>query len=59
MDYGMVNNFFLIGGKLKCFGFFNEGLNLSILDKGDLIYKVDFCDIYVMILDKWLEGNFK
>ena len=58
-DHGTANNLFLIGGKLKRPGFFNEGPNLSTLDKGDLIYKVDFRDIYATILDKWLEGNSK
>lgn len=56
-DHGTANNLFLIGGKLKRPGFFNEGPDLSTLDKGDLIYKVDFRDVYATILDKWLEGN--
>lgn len=56
-DHGTANNLFLIGGKLKQPGFYNEGPDLSALDKGDLIYKVDFRDVYATILDKWLESN--
>ena len=56
-DHGTANNLFLIGGKLQRPGFYNEGPDLSSLDKGDLIYKVDFRDVYATILDKWLKGN--
>lgn len=56
-DHGTANNLFLIGGKLKQPGFYNEGPDLSALDKGDLIYRVDFRDVYATILDKWLESN--
>ncbi len=56
-DHGTANNLFLIGGKLRRPGFYNEGPNLGTLDKGDLIYKVDFRDVYATILDNWLEGN--
>ncbi len=56
-DHGTANNLFLIGGKLKRPGFYNEGPDLSKLDKGDLIYKVDFRDVYATILDNWLEGS--
>lgn len=56
-DHGTANNLFLIGGQLKRPGFYNEGPNLSRLDKGDLIYQVDFRDVYATILDKWLKGS--
>lgn len=56
-DHGTANNLFLMGGKLKHPGFYNEGPDLSSLDNGDLIYKVDFRDIYATILNKWLEGS--
>ena len=58
-DHGTANNLFLIGGKLKRPGFYNEGPDLTSLDKGDLIYKVDFRDVYATILDRWLEGSSK
>lgn len=56
-DHGTANNLFLMGGKLKKPGFYNEGPDLSTLDKGDLVYKVDFRDVYATILDNWLEGS--
>jgi len=56
-DHGTANNLFLIGGKLQRPGFYNEGPDLGSLDKGDLIYKVDFRDVYATILDKWLKGS--
>lgn len=56
-DHGTANNLFLMGGKLKRPGFYNDGPDLGTLDKGDLIYKVDFRDVYATILDKWLGSN--
>ncbi len=54
-DHGTASNVFAMGGSLKKAGFFNEGPDLSNLDKnGDLIYKVDFRRIYATVLDKWL-----
>ncbi len=53
-DHGTANNLFLIGGDIKRPGFYNEGPDLQNLDKGDLIYKVDFRNVYATILDKWL-----
>lgn len=54
-DHGTANNLILLGGQLKKPGFFNGGPDLSKLDEGDLIYQVDFRNIYATILDKWLE----
>ena len=53
-DHGTANNVYLIGGKLKKAGIFNEAPNLSTLDKGDLIYSLDFRRIYATLLEKWL-----
>ena len=53
-DHGTANNVYFIGGKLQKPGFFNEAPNLSTLDNGDLIYSVDFREIYASVLDKWL-----
>ena len=36
-DHGTANNIFMIGGKLKTPGFFNQGPNLLNLDNDDLI----------------------
>lgn len=58
-DHGTANNVFLMGGDLKKPGFFNEGPDLTQLDQGDLVYKVDFRNIYATILDKWLQTDSK
>ncbi|MEO5977841.1 MAG: DUF1501 domain-containing protein [Chryseolinea sp.] len=54
-DHGTANNVFLISGDLKKKGFLNETPDLSSLDEGDLIHRVDFRSVYATILDKWLE----
>ncbi len=56
-DHGTANNVFLIGGKLNKPGVYNAAPNLSQLDKGDLIYEIDFRRIYATILKKWLYAN--
>lgn len=56
-DHGTANNVFLMGGSLKKTGFYNEAPNLSRLDNNDLIYQVDFRNIYATILDRWLEAD--
>jgi uncharacterized protein (DUF1501 family) len=56
-DHGTANNVVLIGGKLRQPGFFNDSPNLSRLDQGDLIYKVDFREIYSEILTEWLRSD--
>ncbi len=54
-DHGTANNLFLMGGQLRQPGFFNGAPNLSKLDKGDLIYEIDFRQIYATILEDWLD----
>lgn len=56
-DHGTANNLYLIGGSLKNPGFFNNGPDLSKLEKGDLIYKVDFRNVYATILKDWLKAD--
>lgn len=56
-DHGTANNLFLLGGKLKKPGFYNEGPDLTNLDAGDLIHQVDFRAIYATILDDWLKTD--
>ena len=53
-DHGTANNVFIIGGKLKKTGVYNELPNLSDLDQGDLKYTVDFRSIYTTLLEKQL-----
>lgn len=56
-DHGAANNVYLMGGKLKKQGFYNEGPNLGQLEKGDLSFDVDFRQIYATILRDWLQGG--
>ncbi len=56
-DHGTANNVFLMGGQLRRSGFINEGPDLSRLDQGDLIYRVDFRRIYADLLDRVLQAD--
>ncbi len=56
-DHGTANNMFIINGNLKKPGVFNEAPDLSNLDEGDLVYKIDFKDVYGEILDNWLGAD--
>lgn len=56
-DHGTANNLFLIGGQLKQPGFYNAAPNLSQLDNGDLIYAIDFRNVYATLLDRWLDAD--
>ena len=53
-DHGTANNLFLIGDQLRKPGFYNTAPDLKNLDNGDLIYQVDFRNIYASILENWL-----
>jgi len=53
-DHGTANNLYLMGGKLNKAGIFNEAPNLGSLDNGDLIYSIDFRQVYATVLEKWL-----
>lgn len=54
-DHGTANNVFIMGGKLRKAGIYNESPNLLDLDKGDLKYKVDFRKVYATLLKKHLQ----
>lgn len=56
-DHGTASNVFLMGGNLQTKGFYNAAPDLSNLDKGDLIYQMDFRRIYATILEDWLEAS--
>ncbi len=56
-DHGTANNMFIINGKLKKPGVFNESPDLTNLDDGDLVYKIDFKDVYGEILGNWLGAD--
>jgi uncharacterized protein (DUF1501 family) len=53
-DHGTANVVLLAGGSLKKKGVINEAPDLKNLDEGDLIYKVDFRQVYATILQNWL-----
>lgn len=53
-DHGTANVVFLAGGGLRKPGVFNDGPDLSNLDKGDLIYTVDFRQVYASLLSEWM-----
>jgi len=53
-DHGTANNLFLVGGKLKRPGFYNQTPDLTKLDNGDLIYEIDFRQVYSTLLKNWL-----
>jgi uncharacterized protein (DUF1501 family) len=54
-DHGTANNVFLIGGNLKKAGFYNNGPDLLNLKNNDLVFEIDFREIYTSILNNWLE----
>ncbi|MBC8045616.1 MAG: DUF1501 domain-containing protein [Fimbriimonadaceae bacterium] len=56
-DHGTANNIYLVGGGMKRGGMMNALPDLSKLDDGDLIYSIDFRDVYATILDKWLKAD--
>ncbi|MBD2701132.1 DUF1501 domain-containing protein [Spirosoma sp. BT702] len=53
-DHGTANNVFLIGGGLPSKRVLNEAPNLTKLDEGDLVYSVDFRQVYATILRDYL-----
>lgn len=55
-DHGAANNVFILGNQLKKPGVFNNIADLNKLDEnGDIIYDIDFRDIYATILNEWLQ----
>lgn len=56
-DHGTAGNMFLVGHKLPKAGLYNKGSNLEKLDGGDLIYEVDFRNVYATVLKQWLDTS--
>ncbi len=56
-DHGAASNLYLMGGNLKRAGFYNNGPNLTDLDKGDLKYELDFRQVYANVLNNWLDAE--
>jgi len=53
-DHGTANNIYVIGGKLAKPGMYNPMADLQNLDEGDLIYNIDFRQVYATMLEKVL-----
>lgn len=56
-DHGTANNMFFIAGGLKQKGLINPMADLSELNEGDLIHKVDFKSVYATLLHNWLTAD--
>jgi uncharacterized protein (DUF1501 family) len=56
-DHGTANNMMIINGNLKKPGIYNEAPDLASLDNGDLIYKIDFRQVYSETLTNWLGAD--
>lgn len=56
-DHGTANNVFVIGSGLKKPGIFNETPDLTQLDNGDLIHRIDFRQVYATLLNKCLGAD--
>ena len=58
-DHGTANNVFLMSGNLNKAGFYNNGPNLEELVNMDLVYEIDFRQIYADLLKGWLKADAK
>lgn len=56
-DHGTANNMLFIAGGLKQQGLINPMADLSELNEGDLIHKVDFKSVYATLLHNWLTAD--
>ena len=55
-DHGTAGPMFLLGPMVKP-GLLGRQPSLEQLDKGDLIYNVDFRSVYAAVLDQWLRAD--
>ncbi len=58
-DHGTASTMFLMGGAIKKAGMYNALPSLENLDDGDLIYDIDFKEVYGTVLDNWLQSDSK
>lgn len=56
-DHGAANNVYLIGDRLARPGVYNGPTELHQLDDGDVMYRIDFRQIYAELLDRWLDTD--
>jgi len=54
-DHGAAAPLFVLGGGVKP-GLYGRQPSLTQLDKGDLIYNVDFRSVYATVLENWLHA---
>jgi len=54
-DHGAAAPLFVLGGGVKP-GLYGQQPSLTQLNKGDLIYNVDFRSVYATVLEKWLKA---
>ena len=54
-DHGAAAPMFVLGGGVKP-GIYGEQPSLLKLNDGDLIYNVDFRNVYASVLDNWLKA---
>jgi uncharacterized protein (DUF1501 family) len=54
-DHGTAAPLFVMGGGVKP-GLYGQQPSLTELDKGDLIYNVDFRNVYATVLENWLKA---
>ncbi len=57
-DHGAAAPMFVMGGGAKA-GMFGKHPSLTQLDRGDLIYNVDFRSVYATVLERWLKAPSK
>ncbi len=56
-DHGTAAPLFVMSGALKQGGPIGEVPDLNIPDKNDLVYKIDFRQVYATVLHRWLDTD--
>jgi uncharacterized protein (DUF1501 family) len=56
-DHGTANNMLFLGGALRQPGLLNALPDLTRLNDDDLIYSVDFRQVYATLLQRWLQAD--
>ena len=54
-DHGAAAPLFVLGGKVKA-GTYGKYPSLTELDRGDLVFNVDFRSVYATVLEQWLKA---
>jgi uncharacterized protein (DUF1501 family) len=56
-DHGTAAPLFVMSGALKHGGVIGPAPDLNIPDKNDLVYKIDFRQVYATVLHRWLDAD--